>query len=200
MDKVMDEQNMNESQRDNVNVATVATPIEVVDAEVVTQDQAGGQAGRQAGTVELEEIKGQMAEIKDKYMRLYAEFDNYKKRVQREKEDILKYGMEPLVGALLPVIDNLEAALSHAANSTAASLSTGVELTLKEFKKALGRYGLVEIEAKGRAFDPAFHEAMAEAEANDVEDRTVLEEFRKGYMFKERVLRASLVKVSKKGL
>ncbi|MBF0607471.1 MAG: nucleotide exchange factor GrpE [Magnetococcales bacterium] len=190
----MDEHNINEQQRDNVQGDNAVTPPEVVDVVVVEQGQPEGQPD----TAELEKIKEQMAETKDKYMRLYAEFDNYKKRVQREKEDILKYGMEPLVGDLLPVIDNLEAALSHASNSTAASLSTGVELTLKEFKKALSRYGVVEIEAKGKPFDPAFHEAMAETENNNVDDRTVLEEFRKGYMFKERVLRASLVKVSKK--
>ncbi|MBF0336870.1 MAG: nucleotide exchange factor GrpE [Nitrospirae bacterium] len=190
----MDEHNINEQQGDKVQGDNAVTPPEVADTVVVEQGQPEGQPDK----AELEKIKEQMAETKDKYMRLYAEFDNYKKRVQREKEDILKYGMEPLVGDLLPVIDNLEAALSHASNSTAASLSTGVELTLKEFKKALSRYGVVEIEAKGRPFDPAFHEAMAETEANDVDDRTVLEEFRKGYMFKERVLRASLVKVSKK--
>ncbi|MBF0343823.1 MAG: nucleotide exchange factor GrpE [Nitrospirae bacterium] len=213
MDNNIDEQHMKDNIKpkedsvgDKVKEVSEGTTVKVIDVksvevtkgatEKVMDDSVLLQCG--AETTELDMIKGRMAEINDKYMRLYAEFDNYKKRMQREKEEILKFSMEPLISDLLPVIDNLEAALSHAANSTTTSLSTGVELTLKEFKKAMGRYGLVEIEAKGKAFDPAFHEAMAETESAEVEDRTVLEEFRKGYLFKDRVLRASLVKVSKK--
>ncbi|RMG01346.1 MAG: nucleotide exchange factor GrpE [Nitrospirae bacterium] len=147
----------------------------------------------------LSELEKELEEQKEKYIRLYAEFDNYRKRVQKEKEELVKYSVEPLIGDLLTVLDNLEMALEHASKeSDPKSLIEGVELTLREFKKVIYNYGVEEIEALGKPFDPTVHHAMSQIERPDVEHNTVVEEYRKGYKLKDRVMRPSLVAVSKK--
>lgn len=148
------------------------------------------------GLEDIESLKKSLSEINDKYVRLYAEFENYKKFATRSKEEQLKYANENLLKDLLTVIDHLELALQHSAGSN--SLAEGVELTLKEMKNVLEKYGLISIEALGKPFDPSIHHAMTQIESEDAEENTVVKEFRKGYMFKDRVLRASLVGVAKK--
>ena len=148
---------------------------------------------------ELQQVKKELSEYKDRYIRLYAEFENYKKRVQKDRTELIKYGSEPLMIELLTVLDNLEMALSHAnEHSSIESLIQGVELTLKEFRKVLSKFGVKEIEAVGKPFNPEFHHAMAQVERADVEDKTVVEEYRKGYTYNDKVIRPSLVAVSKK--
>ena len=147
---------------------------------------------------EKERLTAEIQEINDKYLRLYAEFENYKKRVNKDKEEIFKYGNESLLYELLPVIDNLEMALKHATNSVSEGLVQGVEITLKELQRTLEKFGLSPIEANGKPFDPLVHHAMTQVERDDVDEKTVVEEFRRGYMFRDKVLRPSLVAVSKK--
>ncbi len=148
---------------------------------------------------ELQETKKELEEFKDKYLRLYAEFENYKKRVQKDRTELIKYGSEPLMIELLTVLDNLEMALSHANESSSLeSLIKGVELTLREFRKVLNKFGVKEIEAVGKPFNPEFHHAMAQVERADLDDKTVVEEYRKGYTYNDKVIRPSLVAVSKK--
>ncbi|MEO5361492.1 MAG: nucleotide exchange factor GrpE [Nitrospirota bacterium] len=146
----------------------------------------------------IEKLRLENAELQDKYMRMYAEFDNYRKRVQKEKDEIYKYGTESLVSSLLVLADNLDAALSHVKPGAADALAQGVDMTRKELRKILASNGVTEVETKGKTFDPAFHHAMAEVERDDLADKTVVEEFRKGYVFKDRLIRAALVSVSKK--
>ncbi len=147
----------------------------------------------------IKELETELAESRERYLRLYAEFENYKKRVQKDKEEMLKYGTEPLLQELLTVLDNLEMAIQHAEKEVSAeSLIQGVELTLKEFRKVLNKYGISEIEAVGKPFDPAYHHAMSEVERSDLDDKTVVEEYRKGYMLKDRTIRPALVAVSRK--
>ncbi len=146
----------------------------------------------------VKELEASLASERDRYIRLYAEFENYRKRVQKEKEEILKYSVEPVIGDLLTVLDNLEMALEHASrDSDPGSLIEGVELTLREFKKVIGKYGVEEIEALGKPFDPNVHHAMSQIERSDVQNNTIVEEYRKGYLLKDRVLRPSLVAVSR---
>lgn len=140
----------------------------------------------------------ELAELKDRYLRLYAEFENYKKRVQKDKEELIKYGNESLLYEILSVIDNLEMALSHSANSISDGLVKGVEITRREFQRITEKFGLTQIPALGQPFDPSVHHAMSQVESSDVEDNTVVEEYRKGYMFREKVIRPSLVAVSKR--
>ncbi len=145
-----------------------------------------------------EKLETELQELNDKYLRLYAEFENYKKRVNKDKEELVNYGSESLLSELLPIVDSLELALKHASDNVSEGLVQGVEITLKELIKTLEKAGLNAIEADGKLFDPAVHHAMTQVERDDVEENTVIEEFRKGYMLKEKVLRPSLVAVSKK--
>lgn len=153
---------------------------------------------KEEGIEEKPSIEEELSELREKYVRLYAEFENYKKRVQREKEELIKYGNEALLYELLNVLDNLEMALKHSGENVSEGLVKGVEMTLREFQRITEKFGLVPIEAMGKPFDPSLHHAMSQVERDDVDDKTVVEEFRKGYMYGDKVLRASLVAVSKK--
>lgn len=134
--------------------------------------------------------------LNDKYLRLYAEFDNYRKRVNKEKEDLTRYGNESLLYELLPAIDNLELALKHALCDPKTGVVKGVEITLKELQRTLEKFGLVRIESLGKKFDPSVHHAMVQVEREDMEDKMVAEELRTGYLLHDKVLRPSLVAVS----
>ena len=147
---------------------------------------------------ERQPLQETLAELNDKYLRLYAEFENYKKRAQREKEDLIKYSNEDILYHLLPVMDNLEMALKHSEDSVSEGLVKGVEITLREFQRVTEKFGLIPIPAAGRPFDPSVHHAMSQVERTDMEDKTVVEEFRKGYTFNGKVLRPSMVAVSKR--
>ncbi len=151
-----------------------------------------------------EEVKVQPAaadtealkELNNKYLRLYAECDNYKKRTNRDKEELARYSNESLLYALLPVIDNLELALKHASRDPKTGVVQGIEITLKELQRTLEKFGLTKIEADGKKFDPAVHHAMMQVERQDMEEKMVAEELRAGYRYHEKVLRPSLVAVS----
>ena len=147
---------------------------------------------------EKQPLQEDLAELNDKYLRLYAEFENYRKRVQKEKEDLVKYSNEDFLYHLLPVIDNLEMALKHSTDNVSEPLVKGVEITLREFQRVTEKFGLIPIPATGKPFDPSVHHAMSQVERADMEDKTVVEEFRKGYMFNGKVLRPSMVAVSKR--
>jgi molecular chaperone GrpE len=145
----------------------------------------------------INSLKKELEDMKDKYMRLYAEFENYKRMAAREREEIIKYSNEALINNLIPSIDNLEMALKHAEN-TNSGLLDGVKLTLKEILRALEKAGLTPIDSYMKPFDPLYHEAMSMVEREDLDEMTVVEEYRKGYIYKDKVLRPSLVAVSKK--
>lgn len=163
-----------------------------------------GQGAGEEGLIEerpAEEIiaalEKEVEEEKEKYLRLYAEFENYRKMAARERQDILTRAVEDLIASLLPTLDNLETALKHAADAS-GGLAQGVEMTLRELKRVLEKAGLTAIEAIGRPFDPMFHHAISQVERDDVPDKTVVEELRTGYVHNGKVLRASLVAVSRK--
>ncbi len=151
------------------------------------------------GSDNIDILKESFSDLNDKYLRLYAEFENYKKFAARQKEDQLRYANESLSKDILTVIDHLELALQHSSDDKVSDpLAKGVEMTLKELKTLMGRYGLVNIDSIGKPFDPNIHHAISQIEDDGVDENTVVEEFRKGYMLKDRVLRAALVGVSKK--
>ena len=149
-----------------------------------------------------EELKDQEKaatdELNNKYLRLYAEFDNYKKRVNKDKEELIKYGNESLIYELLPIIDSLELALKHALEEPQAGIVQGVEMTLKELQRTLEKFGVSKIEAAGKKFDPSIHHAMTRTEREDLDEKMVAEELRSGYLYRDKVLRPSLVSVSMK--
>jgi len=146
---------------------------------------------------EIERLNSEIRAVNDKYLRLYAEFENYKKRVQKDKEELVKYANEKFIFELLPVIDSLEMALEHSKNGTTGGIVQGVENTLKELLRLLEKFGLTPIEAMGKPFDPTVHHAMSLVERGDVEENIVVEVLRKGYIFRDKVIRAPLVGVSK---
>ena len=146
---------------------------------------------------ELVQAKAKADEHYDHLLRLQAEFDNYRKRTQKEKTDLIKYASERLVAELLPVLDNFERAASVAeSNPDFAAYSQGVDMILRQMQSALSKEGLKAMEAIGQPFDPNLHEAVLRVESEEHPENTVIEELQKGYYLKEKVLRPCMVKVS----
>jgi len=135
--------------------------------------------------------------LQDRYLRLAAEFENYKKRAQRDQEEYSQYANERLLKALLPVLDNLQRALQHADHShNTNGLVQGLELTCKQYLDIVSRFGVRPIPSVGLPFDPAVHQAVATVEAKGHVPNTVMEELEKGYYFHDRVLRPATVTVA----
>lgn len=132
----------------------------------------------------------------DRLIRLQADFENYKKRTQKEKLDIYQSATEDFIKKLLPVIDNLERAEAAAGEETADAYRSGVQMVFKQLMTVLEEEGLKEIEAEGTAFDPNYHHGVAVGAEDDKDDQTILEVFQKGYTFKEKVIRPAMVKVN----
>jgi molecular chaperone GrpE len=147
----------------------------------------------------LAAAEAEASENRDRMLRMAAELDNYKKRAARELGDIKKYATENLLRQLLTVVDNLERAIASAAkeNENGQSLVDGVALTLAEIMKILEKHYVSPIQALGEPFDPAFHQAMCQEESTDQPPNTVVQEFQKGYLIHERLLRPAMVVVSK---
>lgn len=146
----------------------------------------------------LKEKDNMIDELKDKYLRVQAELENFKKRMKREMVESVKYSNEQLIKEILPIIDNFERALSHSSEEkNLKSLVEGIEMTLKELFSVLKKYGLKEISSLGKPFDPSLHEAVMVEEKAEAEPNTVLEEFQKGYILNDRLLRPAKVVVSK---
>lgn len=146
---------------------------------------------------ELKQSKEQADEYYERLQRLQAEFDNFRKRTQKEKEETMKYAAERVVEAMLPVLDNFERAVfSSQSNQDFKAFSQGVDMILKQMQNALVREGLKPIEAVGQPFDPKLHDAVMQVDSTDYPENTVVEELQKGYYLKEKVLRPSMVKVS----
>ena len=145
-------------------------------------------------------LQKEVTEAHDKLLRLQADFDNFRKRAQRERMEAIQYGPQNLVKDLLSVVDNLERAIDHAQQSEGGDLQSflqGVELVQREFLGVLGNHGVNEIEAAGKPFDPALHEAMAQVPMTESEPNTVVDVLQKGYQLRDRLVRASRVVVSK---
>ena len=163
---------------------------------------AGGQqdSGRQESLEEqLKAKEEELAQCKDKMLRLAAELENFKKRVEREKLEHMKYALEEFAKELLPFLDNLERAVASAKDAKDINqLIEGIEYTLSGYLKTLERFGLKAFAAEGQRFDPNYHEALSVEERDDVEHNTVLKELLRGYTLHEKVLRPALVVVSKK--
>jgi Molecular chaperone GrpE (heat shock protein) len=127
----------------------------------------------------------------DKLLRERADLENYRKRASREKEELLNYGIKSLVEEVLPVLDNLERALEHANEDGLPALVEGVKMTHTLLQTALKKFGVCAVDGNcGTLFDPAFHQAMAQVETSDHPNNTIVQEFQKGYLLKERLLRS----------
>jgi len=145
----------------------------------------------------IKETQNESQENYDLYMRTYAEMENIKKRAKKEREDLAKYANESLIKEILPVIDNLQKAISHAQNDNNPSgLVEGVGLTLDNLIKTLEKIGLKEVKAEGKPFDPNFHEAISQQIDDKVAPGHVIMELQKGYLLNERLIRPSIVVIS----
>jgi molecular chaperone GrpE len=159
----------------------------------------------ETGQNELEELRERFQakekeskENYERYLRQVAEVDNFKKRVNREKEDAIRYANENLIKDILPVIDNLERAIAHAqGGGNGKPLVEGVEMVLRGLLDVFSKYGVVQVPAVGEVFDPGKHEAMAQVESNQYEPNTVISEHHRGYLLRDRLLRPALVTIAK---
>jgi molecular chaperone GrpE len=146
----------------------------------------------------LEEKEKEAKENYDRLLRVAADLENYKKRAAKEREDWTKFANEDLMKAILPFIDNLERAVNHAEKVTDTGVMIeGVRLTLQQVLQTLNKFGLASFESVGKPFDPAMHEAMLVVESDQHEPNRVVEEFQKGYLLNDRLLRPATVSVSK---
>lgn len=153
---------------------------------------------------QIEDLKTRAAKADenwDRLLRTTADFDNFKKRAAREKIESAQYASAALLQKLLPVLDNFEMALAAAQNASGdklAALQSGVQMIQQQFKSTLAEAGLEEIDAAGKPFDPNFHEAISQQESADAPEGSVLQQLRKGYKFKDRLLRPATVIVAKR--
>ena len=143
---------------------------------------------------ELDKTKQELEELTDRYKRIMAEFENYKKRAQKDKETLYGRTLSDVIEIILPVLDNLENAAK--AETQDASYKQGVEMVLKQFKDVLASRGVEEIKAIGETFDPSIHEAVSSVDDPNVESQKIVQEYRKGYKFGSKVIRHSMVVVA----
>jgi molecular chaperone GrpE len=162
----------------------------VFDPETATRDEWEEMLAKKD-----EELKKE----KERVLRLAADMDNTRKRLEREASEGVCYANESLLREILPVMDNLDRAIQHGeSEANFESLMEGVRMTRKGFLDALGKFGCKPVEALGEDFDPNYHEAMMQQESPEHDDNKVVQELRKGYLLKERLIRPALVVVSKK--
>ena len=148
----------------------------------------------------LESAQQEAQEAHDRFLRVSADFENYKKRAALEMEDLRKFANESLVKTLLPVVDNLERALDSVIDNQQADdpIAEGVQMTLSEILKIFEKFHVKPIESLEKPFDPGFHQAVMQEEADNHPDLTVLKELQKGYLMHGKLIRPSMVVVSKK--
>ena len=146
----------------------------------------------------LDEKEKEVKEIHDRMLRLAADLENYKKRAAREKEELVKFSNEEVIKSILPFVDNLERAVDHSEKAREVeSLVEGTKLTIQQLLQALNKFGLSPIESLGKPFDPTFHEAVMVVGTDQHQPNHVVEEFRKGYLLHDRLIRPAAVSVSK---
>jgi molecular chaperone GrpE len=152
---------------------------------------------------DIEELKAEAAKAKehwDQLLRTAADFENFKKRAARERQDVSRYANESLLQKLLPVMENMDAALLSAASGqplTLEAMQTGLKMIQQQFKTVLSEAGLEEIDALNKPFDPNWHEAISQQERADVPEGQVVQQVRKGYKLRDRLMRPASVVVSK---
>ncbi len=162
---------------------------------------AGEEAGSEVSPPEVEKLRNEASECRDKMLRTLAETDNLRKRLEKEKRDYCDFANKEFMSDLLPVLDNFDralAAVDPASRGESDPYRLGIEMIYKQLEEVLKSRGLEEIKALGEKFDPFFHEAVQEEETDDYPDGTILEVLLKGYLFRGKLLRAAVVKVSRK--
>jgi molecular chaperone GrpE len=154
---------------------------------------SGSEEFEQALAAKADEVKN----LNDRYLRLAAEFENYKRLAQRDQREQAKFANENILKELLPVIDNLQRAVNFSKSVTGCDqLIEGVQLTLKQFIETLSKFGIKQITSIGEPFDPSRHQAVATIPSNDQPEHTIIQEHQPGYLLHDRILRAAMVTVA----
>lgn len=187
-----------ENPNDSIDLGKTSqeSPVEIEGEGVTKTEAAQLEELQKMLAAKAEEAKG----LQEKYLRLAAEFENYKKLSLREQRESSLFANERILKDLLPIIDNLERAVRAAKESPIGNgLLQGVELTLKQFSETLAKFGVTAIPSIGEPFDPAHHQAVTRLESATQPENTVVEEYQKGYRLHERILRAAMVAVAAPG-
>lgn len=185
--RTLEENESMEEQNRAADTAGTATGVEDAQSEPIAPVETSNTSE------ELERVKAERDALVDRLARLQAEFDNARKREARERNDFRDYAVAGAVEQFLPVLDNFQLALKS--TGSAEQLRTGVELIVKQMEEALRSLNVQPVEAVGATFDPRVHEALDTVDRTDLPDHQVLEEVRRGYRIKERLLRPALVRV-----
>ncbi|MCG3085828.1 nucleotide exchange factor GrpE [Anoxybacillus sp. LAT_35] len=173
-------------------------------SEQASEEQVENEATQQEEKDELTlayekiaQLEAKLAETENRFLRLHADFDNYRRRVRLDMEAAEKYRAQSLVSDLLPILDNFERALQvQVEDEKAKSLLQGMEMVYRSLIEALKKEGVEAIESVGKPFDPHVHQAVMQVDDQNYEPNTVVEEFQKGYKLKDRVIRPAMVKVN----
>ncbi|WP_226583165.1 nucleotide exchange factor GrpE [Halobacillus litoralis] len=178
---------MEENKQEIIDEKDEQTEAEETQQEVVEE----------SGSDELEQLRSEKEEINNRLLRLQADYDNFRRRTQKEKEADRKYRSQSLVEELIPALDNFERALQvEVDGESAQNFANGMKMVYDQFKTALEKEGVEEIPAQGEEFDPHLHQAIMQVEDENYESNVVVEELQKGYRLKDRVIRPSMVKVN----
>ena len=155
--------------------------------------ESGSDELERALAAKADEVKG----LNDRYLRLAAEFENYKRLAQRDQREQAKFANENILKELLPIVDNLQRAVNFSKSTTDCDqLIEGVQLTLKQFTETLSKFGIKQITSVGEPFDPSRHQAVATVASNDQPEHTIIQEHQPGYLLHDRILRAAMVTVA----
>lgn len=162
------------------------------EAEAVPTDAVNEEAN-----VELDNLRAELEEQQQRILRVQADYDNFRRRTLKEKEELAKYASAKLISELLPVIDNFERALGTVSdNEAVVAYSKGVEMIIRQFENVLQSEGLKKMETVGEVFNPEYHQAIMQVDSDEYEAGIVVEEVQSGYLLKDKVLRPAMVKVS----
>ena len=168
--------------------------------EAASEETSGEESVESSQAVEegSSEENPELLQLKDKYLRTLAEYENFRKRSEKEKAQMFELGAKSIIEALLPVVDNFERALSHLQEEEKDSpFAKGIEGIYKQIQKMFADCNIQEIEALGKKFDPALHNAVMTEEEGDAEEDTITQDLQKGYTYRGNVVRHSMVKVKK---
>jgi molecular chaperone GrpE len=168
------------------------SPLEARLEARIAQEQAAGE------TAEREKLEAELADARQRHLRLAADFENFKKRARQDQLDTIQHASSDLISRLLPVLDDLRSALEHKPSGVDEAWAKGIELSVRKLEEAMSMHGLEPIPAVGSRFDPRYHEAIGHVESDAHPEDTVVTELRRGYRIRDRVVRPSLVKVSRR--
>ncbi|WP_026692843.1 nucleotide exchange factor GrpE [Peribacillus kribbensis] len=196
----MTEENKTEQEFENTEAETskqAEVPFEEERSEELAPEMDEESALQSDAQLKIQDLEAKIEELDNRYLRLQADFDNAKRRARLDMEASQNYRAQSLAADLLPALDNLERAMKiEADNEQTKTLLQGMQMIHSGILEALKKEGIQEIEAVGKEFDPHIHQAVMQVEEEGVESNIVVEEFQKGYMLKDRVIRPSMVKVN----